>query len=328
MAESLRQKELRMRTDRGRAPFARVESKTEECWHRSRDSAESLRDRRSIWQRAAGSCVLAGILAVALSESNPRQVTHAASRDEKAFEVSRPLLLELFTSEGCSSCPPADALLLELVENQPLGFVKLIPLAFHVDYWNWLGWRDPYSSAEFSARQRDYARRLPSGRVYTPQLIIDGAVGLVGSDRSGILAAIRSAATQPKVKIDLWADPDPDPASDSLTARIRVEPVRGWSPRESVETLVALTEDGLVSNVARGENKGRRLAHTGVVRWMTSLGELDVAGSEVLPATVRIPLPSAWVGRRLNVVVWLQERSRGPVVGSARLTVGPSQRER
>ncbi len=233
-----------------------------------------------------------------------------------------PVLLELFTSEGCSSCPPADALLTQLATiSHPEG-LELIPLSFHVDYWNGLGWKDPYSSPAFTTRQHDYARCLGEKSVYTPQLIVDGAVGLVGSDREGVLEAVESARKKPKAAILLTAGVSDEP-SGQIPIRIRVEPSRAHAGKP-VDILVALTEDRLVSDVGRGENAGRRMKHTGVVRWTTSLGEWDLFASEGVTRTVQIPLGNDWKRRYLNVVAWLQEHSCGPAVGAARMAITPS----
>src|SRR4051812_17852201 len=121
-----------------------------------------------------------------------------------AIAGERPVVVELFTSQGCSSCPPADALLGELTRR-----ADVLPLAFHVDYWNRLGWKDPYSSAESTARQRTYARQLGLRTIYTPQMVVDGGIDVVGSERADVLKAIDAArASQRTVPIEVARDGD------------------------------------------------------------------------------------------------------------------------
>ena len=240
------------------------------------------------------------------------------SAEEKSVEVRETdgaVLLELFTSEGCSSCPPADALLAQL---GALAEAPLIPLSFHVDYWDGLGWKDPYSSRAYTRRQYDYSGCLEGRSVYTPQLVVDGAVGFVGSDRARALAEIESASVKSKVAIVLEAASAPLLDSSEIAFEVRARVVDAES---SVEMFLALTEDGLASDVTRGENKGRRLTHAGVVRWMRSLGTWGEASEKV----VSVPLEENWTKRRLNVVAWLQERSCGRVVGARSIALGTLQ---
>lgn len=117
--------------------------------------------------------------------------------------VRVPVLLELFTSEGCSSCPPADRLLELRDQKQPVTGANLIVLSEHVDYWNRLGWKDPFSSSLYSARQDEYANRFHLGEAYTPQLVMDGRVGVVGSDGRAVESAIQKAMPEPKISIEI-----------------------------------------------------------------------------------------------------------------------------
>jgi hypothetical protein len=172
-------------------------------------------------------------------------------------------LLELFTSEGCSTCPPADQLLSQIAANARTNGQRILTMEFHVDYWDHLGWTDPFSSAEFSARQERYVEVLRLAGVYTPQLIVNGAEGFVGSDRRRAESAITAALARP--------------ASTSLEFRVtagatdyRVDYKVSAAPKGAVLCL-ALVDSNVVTRVGAGENSGRTLAHTNVVREFVSL---------------------------------------------------------
>ena len=167
-----------------------------------------------------------------------------------------PVVVELFTSEGCSSCPSADALLSSIAKSSP--GVEVIALSEHVDYWNQLGWRDPFSSAQFTERQQNYARRFGIRGPYTPQMVVDGRWEFVGSDRERLARALREAAGNPKPRVAMRLD------GDSLAIALP-DGVMG-------EAWLAITEDGLTSDVRRGENGGRTLRHDAVVRRLVKLG--------------------------------------------------------
>src|SRR4051794_37180018 len=176
--------------------------------------------------------------------------------------VRRPVVVELFTSEGCSSCPPADALLAELINKQPVEGVEIIPLAFHVDYWNNLGWADRFSDPRFTERQHEYAQAMSLRSIYTPQMVVDGSREFVGSDRDVALKAIRESAQRVKANVRLTIDGN----------RVQVK-VSGDAAKGECDVLVAVTEDDLQSDVRRGENAGRKLSHAAVVRRLVRLGQ-------------------------------------------------------
>lgn len=182
------------------------------------------------------------------------------------------VLVELFTSEGCSTCPPADRLLTELDENQPVNGAQVIALSEHVDYWNRLGWKDPFSSAQFTERQTDYSRTLRVEDIYTPQMIVDGRTEFVGNQRATALEAIARAAQSPKASI---AAAVKSSAANSITLSIQVSDVPDVSRGDRADVLLAITESGLMSNVARGENGGRRLTHSAVTRRMVKVGTIE-----------------------------------------------------
>jgi hypothetical protein len=219
------------------------------------------------------------------------------------------VLVELFTSEGCSSCPPADQLLSELMRTQPVSGVRIVGLSEHVDYWDHQGWKDPFSNALFTRRQQDHAGPAASD-VYTPQVLVDGGSGVVGSDRAAVLKAIREVAAAPKIPIAVsWAN-------DRQAVEI-VVPSDKRAARASV--FLAITEDGLQSSVKRGENEGRELKHDGVTRRLTEVGRSD--GTGAFRRVVPVSFDSAWNRPRLRVVAFIQS-STGRVVAVQLLPAG------
>jgi hypothetical protein len=201
------------------------------------------------------------------------------------------VLVELFTSEGCSSCPPAEAVLRRLVREQPVAGARVIALAEHVDYWNDLGWADPFSSPLFTRRQREYATRLERGRVYTPQLVVAGETHLVGSDERAAVAAIAAAARRSKGEVSLRLLPGMAPA---------VEVAARWPDGATAEVFLATVKDRATSEVTRGENAGRTLEHVAVARAIDRIGsgKGSFTGRAAVPAD-----PEA-----SSVVVFVQER--------------------
>lgn len=221
-----------------------------------------------------------------------------------------PVLVELFTSEGCSSCPAADRLLARLAAEQPVAAAEVVPLAFHVDYWDRLGWKDRFSSAAYTKRQGDYSRALGGSRVYTPQMVVNGRREFVGSDERAARAALVAAAKEAFATVRVTR---PE-AEGSATLRVSVS-----GATEGADVFLAISEDGLSTDVPRGENAGRRLAHTGVVRDLRRIGSTDGMGRFTgSPALAR---DSAWTGNGLRAVVFVQERESRRVIGLARVSL-------
>jgi hypothetical protein len=224
------------------------------------------------------------------------------------------VLAELFTSEGCSSCPPADAVLSTLVHDQPLKSVEVVGLGEHVDYWDHLGWRDPYSSAGFSNRQAEYgARAFHTVDIYTPQLVIDGQYEAVGSDIAAIRKAIVRAASVPKAMIAI----DTAPAGqDEIAAHVQVTLTPGVTLRDRGDIVVAVVQDAITDDVTRGENRGRRLTHSAVVRSLTTIGSVAESDqSHVATATLRVS-PDWNSSGSLRLIGFLQERRSRRVLGA------------
>src|SRR5580704_1971388 len=166
--------------------------------------------------------------------------------------VSTPVLVELFTSEGCSSCPPADALLSRLGRTQPVRGAAIIVLEEHVDYWDRLGWKDPFSSEAATTRQNEYGEAFGRSQVYTPQMIVDGRTEFVGSSDTDALRAIRTASQMPKPAVQLsWEKDD--------TLAVHIEPMNITGKRDGQQIFLVVAEDMLHSDVKRGENAGRAL---------------------------------------------------------------------
>ncbi|MGE0400032.1 MAG: DUF1223 domain-containing protein [Kofleriaceae bacterium] len=204
-----------------------------------------------------------------------------------------PIVLELFTSQGCSSCPPADRLLNKLARDSTTER-PLAPLSFHVDYWDDLGWPDPFAKSSFTERQRQYARTLGDKSVYTPELVIGGAKGMVGSNALAISTAIANA-TPPALL-----------PTKSVWSASHLE-VTATAPADA-DVWVAVWEDGTKTKVTRGENAGETLVHDRVVR---HLERVAMAGKK---GTTAIELDPSW--RAVGAVAFAQRTDR-KIVASA-----------
>jgi hypothetical protein len=249
----------------------------------------------------------AAVVLLALAARRPG-VTGSAAADMKEVPApsnttdaaSTPVLVELFTSEGCSSCPPADALLSRLGLTQPVRGADIIVLEEHVNYWDRLGWKDPFSSEAATARQTEYGEAFGGRQVYTPQMIVDGRAEFVGSSDSDALRAIRAASQAPKPDIQLsWGTGD--------TLAIHVEPITNPSAGDGAQLFLVVAENMLHSEVKRGENAGRALEHNGVVRQLLPLGKIDAAPAG-FSSSVAVHSAHEWNRANLRVVVFVQER--------------------
>ena len=220
-----------------------------------------------------------------------------------AADGGRKIVVELFTSQGCSSCPPADAHLAELAKRD-----DVIALSFHVDYWNYIGWTDPYSSPEATARQRAYGRALGRRYVYTPQIVVDGRAEAVGSNRNAVENLIRMAAAAQKVPIDVTHGKD---GAAHISVPAASGPARG-------ELWIGFYDDGGATDVAAGENAGATIVNANVVRAFRRIGVWD--GSAL---THRVDLKALGASGRDGCVVVLQAADNGPVLGAASFPLTP-----
>lgn len=221
---------------------------------------------------------------------------------EGPVEATGPVVVELFTSQGCSSCPPADVVLSRLAQTHG---DKVIPLSFHVDYWNGLGWPDPFSSLQWTERQRRYTSAFGDRRIYTPQLVIHGQTHVVGSRGEAVHKAIASArpgAGTAALRLETRAIADKRPM---VEVKVEATPGAALPPGTRLQVLAVVYEDGLKTRVPRGENAGRLLNHDRVVRHLEVLGELG-AGAP-FERSALINLDPGWNRARLGVVVIVQD---------------------
>jgi hypothetical protein len=261
-----------------------------------------------------GIAAFASVLLIGRNTS-PRLVAKEKESQAKSGDVTATpfAVVELFTSEGCSSCPPADRLLGKLVKDAEQGHRAVFALSFHVDYWNKLGWRDPYSDAAFSRRQEKYAEAFKSGGVYTPQMIVNGRAEFVGSDRARARRDIDLALKQPaRAAVKLSQGPTKGPASVVFAYEVT------GAGRSSVLN-VAVVERGLVTEVKRGENGGRTLRHENVVRAFETrpLGEA-AAG------TVELKVPAELVRGNSSAVAYVQKTDTRAILGATAVELQPS----
>ena len=216
-----------------------------------------------------------------------------------AYAEPRPAVVELFTSEGCNSCPPAEAYVGELA-----GRGDVLALAFHVDYWDDLGWRDRFGLSQAVERQRSYARALRLSTVYTPQVVIDGRADYVGSDRSAIAKALKESREGIPIAVSV--------SNAELLVRLEA---RGQAPRGDVILVAYLRK--AISPIGRGENAGRTLAEYNIVRAVRELGRWEGAAQDFRVKLSSLPQDAT------DVAVLVQAPGQGPISAAATLPITP-----
>jgi hypothetical protein len=215
------------------------------------------------------------------------------------------VVVELFTSEGCSSCPPADRALKFLSEQQPVPNAEIIPLAFHVDYWDYLGWKDKFSSAAFSKRQELYASRFGLDSSYTPEMVVDGRSEFVGSDTGKASAKITEAANVRKGKVVLSLN------GDAIDVTVSELP-----EHDPATVFLAVTESNITSDVKGGENGGQTFNHSSVVRNLTPLGLVE-KNANSFEVKGSIPSIADLKADNSRYVVFVQDNSSRKVIAAA-----------
>jgi hypothetical protein len=208
-----------------------------------------------------------------------------------------PVIVELYTSEGCSSCPPADRALKFLAEQQPVPNALVIPLAFHVDYWNNLGWKDEFSSPLFSRRQELYIRQFGLDSSYTPEMVVDGQAEFIGNDTGRAAKAITAAAAREKGSITVSFDSDAIVIAGSKLPK-----------HDTATVFLAVVEDNITSNVKAGENAGQTFNHSSVVRSLTPLGVVE---KNSVDFQLKTSTPAAALGNKENqqTVLFVQDNN-------------------
>jgi hypothetical protein len=246
------------------------------------------------------------LLLLGFSAFGLQRVESQPLADDRKSGIENPkakVLVELFTSEGCSNCPPADRALAFLQKEQPHSQAEIITLAFHVDYWNGLGWKDEFSSPLFTQRQQFYAQKFRLDSAYTPQMVVDGSFELVGSDLGKVQKAISATIKTAKAKIYLSAREN----------KLKVD-ISDATSTSDATVYLAIAEDNLASSVQRGENAGNRLEHISVVRELKMLGKIEKGKTEFATETL-VELNPAWKRENVKLVVFVQENQSRRVLG-------------
>ena len=245
-------------------------------------------------------------------------VVSVLAAGSRADVPDAPVLIELFTAEGCSSCPPADHFLEQLDSSQPVHGAHLIVLSEHVDYWDRQGWTDPYASKALTERQVAYERSLKVSEPFTPQFVVDGTMDMRLSRRDQITKQLLAAAAAPKIPVSIESVEVGAGAAPEIKGVVRVAGVTGDRP---CELFVGIALDHADTQVLRGENRGQHLTHVAVLRELVRVGAVapGAASSQSFSLALRPGLERA----PLRVIAFVQQPGPGAVLGAAEQTTGP-----
>ncbi len=218
------------------------------------------------------------------------------------------VLVELFTSEGCSSCPPADALLRQVNGTRTTADQLVVGISEHVTYWNGLGWSDPFSSPAYTDRQNAYSERFHLEGVYTPQMVINGAEQIVGSDQAALVRAVQAEqAPHPRVSLRILSL---HVEGNTLAVNFSIS---GDVPAQGADLMAVVADDSDRSNVLRGENSGQNLEHVAVARSFSRVARLRSAGER----TVQVQIPDTFqAAQRHHLILFAQTPGNGRVLGA------------
>lgn len=240
------------------------------------------------------------------------QTVESQKRTENP-QSKQAVLVELFTSEGCASCPPADKVLAFLEREQPAPQAEIITLAFHVDYWDDLGWKDAFSSPLYSQRQELYGQKFRIDAIYTPQMIVDGQTEFGGSNSGKAVSAVMESARAKKAKIEMV-----------LNENLLKIDISEISKTENATVFLVIAEDNLTSKIKRGENSGQVLRHASVVRRLTAIGSVNSSDSK-FSAEANLEFLPGWKKENLKIVVFVQENESRRVLGVNKVSLAKTQ---
>lgn len=260
-------------------------------------------------------CLLLALVPLGASRvtlSTAAQAENKVANGQESGAGLHPVLVELFTSEGCSSCPPADGLLQKLDLHQPIAGAQLIVLSEHVDYWDHDGWKDPNSSAQLTERQDSYEHKLGESTPYTPQMIADGTTIVQMTKPDLVKQALEKAAASPKIPVrigDVTID-----AGNATVLRAHIDTDANVD-NHNADVYLVVALDHVESQVLKGENSGRRLTHVAVAQEFAKIGKIEKG--RTFSQDVQLKLKPGTDPKNLRVIAFIQESGPGKLLGAA-----------